>query len=1016
MEHLIKLVTTAELVQSISLWVSIAVIILLFITLSSSFYIYYRYYRRCIDHELEDEYIRKEIKGENKKFFKNFEKLRDDENLSKEAKVEEYRKELLVDHVAKKMRIRNGLKILANTVLVLTYIVFIFAMTFALYTRASGEQFYLGDTSYVVIQSGSMDEPVETNTYIQDNNLTDQIRTYSLIGLEKVESESDIELYDIVAYYNNKGELIVHRVISLQTNDQGETTYTLRGDANSFTDDIERALTFDQIEAKYNGFQNFGLGIAINYARSNIGIITISLGLILIAVYDFFDIVLGRRINIRKEILYPIIDEENINELGGYIEKVAEEVEQTEEVIEQIPTQEEISQVAVEGVEEVQEEAVDEEAVEEVLETLEEPQQETLETLEETKAASQTEIIEGEDKTLIAPIPVIVPLEGEEETKKPRKKMVPFVKKLARIDDDLKKKYEELRNYCLSYGLKERISVPYNTFRLKKVRYVVFAIRGKALILHFALEYKDYEDSPITVKDDSVKVKYEDVPVLFRVKSNLSLKRAYILIDDTMARANIERKYDFVSLYKDDQLDDTDDDNLDLDIDYDDEEYEEYEEEVVETEETQTPLETDVIPLIVPVEEQAEEVEEDLEDDDDEDEENEEEVIEIVPDGTRIRKPFVKFTTRLENLNEDLKLKYQELVNYAESFGLKGRISRTCMTYRLKRNKYLVIQIRGKALKLHYNLVEADLGEDNKIPVKDHSAKLKWAPTPLYFKVKSDLSIRRAKTLIDIMMNKFGITQVTPFWSILVKPLENVEETNKEENVNQVFGISETIEESTPEVVEETVEEITPENEEQIEEVIEETVQPVEETSETTEEETVTDDGENVEEVTEEVASETEETIEEETEEIPEEGISEDEVSSEESSQDVVIKKKRNPVVKFRTKLQSIDPDLLRKYEELTKYIEEYPLHGRISTMGHSYRLHTITYIVIQQRGDALRLHFKLNLEDLGEDNKIPAKDDSKKVKFALTPLMFKVKSDLSLRRAKELVDKTMEKANISKK
>ena len=214
MEHLIKLVTTAELVQSISLWVSIAVIILLFITLSSSFYIYYRYYRRCIDHELEDEYIRKEIKGENKKFFRNFEKLRDDENLSKEAKVEEYRKELLLDHVAKKMRIKNGLKILANTVLVLTYIVFIFAMTFALYTRASGEQFYLGDTSYVVIQSGSMDEPVETNTYIQDNNLTDQIRTYSLIGLEKVENESDIELYDIVAYYNNEGKTFTRRTFT----------------------------------------------------------------------------------------------------------------------------------------------------------------------------------------------------------------------------------------------------------------------------------------------------------------------------------------------------------------------------------------------------------------------------------------------------------------------------------------------------------------------------------------------------------------------------------------------------------------------------------------------------------------------------------------------------------------------------------------------------------------------------------------------------------------------------------
>ncbi|MDY5668731.1 MAG: hypothetical protein SPK43_05835, partial [Candidatus Onthovivens sp.] len=128
------------------------------------------------------------------------------------------------------------------------------------------------------------------------------------------------------------------------------------------------------------------------------------------------------------------------------------------------------------------------------------------------------------------------------EVKAARKKAVPFMKRLEEADPDLKSKYEELAAYCDEYGLHGRMSVSHDTYRLHKVRYVVFSIRGKAIKMHVAVEPKAYENTTMTIKDDSSKEKYSDVPGYIRVKSTLSVKRAKQLIDDAMAKAGIEKK------------------------------------------------------------------------------------------------------------------------------------------------------------------------------------------------------------------------------------------------------------------------------------------------------------------------------------------------------------------------------------------------------------------------------------------------------------------------------------------
>ena len=53
-----------------------------------------------------------------------------------------------------------------------------------------------------------------------------------------------------------------------------------------------------------------------------------------------------------------------------------------------------------------------------------------------------------------------------------------------------------------------------------------------------------YIFSPIPLEDESNKKKYESTPVVLKVKSDLSARRAVSLIDDIMKEANIEKKED----------------------------------------------------------------------------------------------------------------------------------------------------------------------------------------------------------------------------------------------------------------------------------------------------------------------------------------------------------------------------------------------------------------------------------------------------------------------------------------
>ena len=115
-----------------------------------------------------------------------------------------------------------------------------------------------------------------------------------------------------------------------------------------------------------------------------------------------------------------------------------------------------------------------------------------------------------------------------------------FETRIKGADQDLRNKYYELRDYIRSYDVKDRMSIPGMTFSLHRDRYVFITISGKKLKVYYALNPNDYADSTIPVTANTSK-KFEDLPTEFKVKSDLSLKRAKILVDDVMKAKGISK-------------------------------------------------------------------------------------------------------------------------------------------------------------------------------------------------------------------------------------------------------------------------------------------------------------------------------------------------------------------------------------------------------------------------------------------------------------------------------------------
>lgn len=161
------------------------------------------------------------------------------------------------------------------------------------------------------------------------------------------------------------------------------------------------------------------------------------------------------------------------------------------------------------------------------------PEEEKANDVEE-KPAEPAPIAEEKQEEIVAPV------EEENVEKKPIIR-IPFTDRMLSADADMQRNYNELKNEILSYGVNSRVSNSGDTFRLHRKTYVKLTIAGLSLKLYFALDPNDYKDSTIPVQDAGHKGIYEEIPLVFKVKSGLSMRRCKQLIQDVMEKNGLEQ-------------------------------------------------------------------------------------------------------------------------------------------------------------------------------------------------------------------------------------------------------------------------------------------------------------------------------------------------------------------------------------------------------------------------------------------------------------------------------------------
>lgn len=195
---------------------------------------------------------------------------------------------------------------------VLLGVVFAF-FVFSLASKIQNNTMLFGDSTLVVIASGSMSE--KNNDIIKKHpELNNQFDTYDIIGITKYQKQEEISLFDVVAYKNKKNITIVHRIVEIHKDEKtGEVSYLTQGDTNLYADNTSNSqyagyLTYDKIIGKYDGRRIKGLGIFVIFLQSPAGIVTVLSVVYCLFMFDHYSSKYKKAIAERTNMLVKLID------------------------------------------------------------------------------------------------------------------------------------------------------------------------------------------------------------------------------------------------------------------------------------------------------------------------------------------------------------------------------------------------------------------------------------------------------------------------------------------------------------------------------------------------------------------------------------------------------------------------------------------------------------------------------------------------------------------------------------
>ncbi|MCD8195295.1 MAG: signal peptidase I [Coprobacillus sp.] len=218
---------------------------------------------------------------------------------------------IVYENQPKVVRRQRAGRITKNVIYYLVLVILIPVFVFGIYSRATSGVASFGSYTVLVVGSGSMSEKNEANTYLRTYSLNDQLQTYDMIVVKKVE-QSQISRYDTVAYRDNTGTIIIHRIISVtRDNDTGTVLYETRGDANNASDAY--LITYNDIIGRYTGQRVPYLGMVITFFQSWAGIATILAVIYTMVIISSFNHRYDKVVYDREVILNDSFDIDSMN-------------------------------------------------------------------------------------------------------------------------------------------------------------------------------------------------------------------------------------------------------------------------------------------------------------------------------------------------------------------------------------------------------------------------------------------------------------------------------------------------------------------------------------------------------------------------------------------------------------------------------------------------------------------------------------------------------------------------------
>lgn len=169
-----------------------------------------------------------------------------------------------------------------------------------------------------VVASGSMATKFESNDYLVENDLNDQIGRFDLIAVEKLPPEEELKLYDVVIYETD-GYLIVHRIVGITEPDEkhSERYFLMQGDANQYPDKFP--VRYTQMRGIYRGKHVPYIGSFVSFMHSPAGYLCFALVIFASAAYP----IITKKLN--------AVADKRLAEIGFSVENIPSDETKTEQ-------------------------------------------------------------------------------------------------------------------------------------------------------------------------------------------------------------------------------------------------------------------------------------------------------------------------------------------------------------------------------------------------------------------------------------------------------------------------------------------------------------------------------------------------------------------------------------------------------------------------------------------------------------------------------------------------------------